>query len=125
MIVEIARRFQFAVGRIALDVLVLHAPRARKVARADPAPPMRRGTQPLMADPVLRIIDLHKQYGPTTALAGVSFQAEAGELFGLLGPNGAGKTTLLSIVSCLLEPGSGEARILGRAPARATAICGA
>ncbi len=67
-----------------------------------------------MADPVLRIIDLHKQYGPTTALAGVSFQAEAGELFGLLGPNGAGKTTLLSIVSCLLEPGSGEVRILGR-----------
>jgi ABC-2 type transport system ATP-binding protein len=67
-----------------------------------------------MAEAVLQIHDLRKQYGPTTALAGVGFQVEAGELFGLLGPNGAGKTTLLSIVSCLIEAGGGEARILGQ-----------
>jgi ABC-2 type transport system ATP-binding protein len=67
-----------------------------------------------MSHPVLKVADLHKRYGQTTALAGVSFEAFPGELFGLLGPNGAGKTTLLSIVSCLLEPTSGEARILGR-----------
>ncbi len=66
-----------------------------------------------MPEPLLRVIDLHKAYGKVTALAGVSFEAHAGELFGLLGPNGAGKTTLLSIVSCLLEPTSGEAWILG------------
>ncbi len=51
-----------------------------------------------MIYPVLKVIDLHKRYGQTTALAGVSFETFAGELFGLLGPNGAGKTTLLSIV---------------------------
>jgi ABC-2 type transport system ATP-binding protein len=67
-----------------------------------------------MSDPLLRIVDLRKRYGRTTALDGVSFQVDSGELFGLLGPNGAGKTTLLSIVSCLLEPTSGEVFVLGR-----------
>jgi ABC-2 type transport system ATP-binding protein len=67
-----------------------------------------------MSEPILKVVDLHKRYGQTTALAGVSFHAEAGELFGLLGPNGAGKTTLLSIISCLLEPTSGEAWVLGQ-----------
>jgi ABC-2 type transport system ATP-binding protein len=67
-----------------------------------------------MAEPLLKIVDLAKRYGSTTALDGVSFDVHAGELFGLLGPNGAGKTTLLSIASCLLEPNGGEAWILGR-----------
>jgi ABC-2 type transport system ATP-binding protein len=67
----------------------------------------------LMAEPVLKIVDLRKRYGTTTALDGVSFEVVPGELFGLLGPNGAGKTTLLSIASCLLEATSGEAWILG------------
>jgi ABC-2 type transport system ATP-binding protein len=67
-----------------------------------------------MADTVLKITDLRKHYGSTTALDGASFEVVAGELFGLLGPNGAGKTTLLSIVSCLLEADGGEAQVLGR-----------
>ena len=67
-----------------------------------------------MAETLLRIVDLHKRYGQITALDGVSFEVQAGELFGLLGHNGAGKTTLLSIVSCLLEPTAGEAFILGQ-----------
>lgn len=66
-----------------------------------------------MGEPLLSIRNLAKQYGQHQALRGVSFDVHAGELFGLLGPNGAGKTTLLSIVSCLLEPTSGEALILG------------
>jgi ABC-2 type transport system ATP-binding protein len=62
----------------------------------------------------LEIIDLHKHYGPIQALRGVSFQVYEGEMFGLLGPNGAGKTTLLSILSCLLSPTQGEARLRGQ-----------
>ncbi|HEX5041692.1 MAG TPA: ABC transporter ATP-binding protein [Candidatus Polarisedimenticolaceae bacterium] len=47
------------------------------------------------------------------ALRGVTLQVEEGEVFGLLGPNGAGKTTLLKILSCLVLPDSGTARIGG------------
>jgi ABC-2 type transport system ATP-binding protein len=57
---------------------------------------------------ILQVRDLHKRYGATVALDHVSLEVREGEMFGLLGPNGAGKTTLLSILSCLLEPNSGE-----------------
>jgi ABC-2 type transport system ATP-binding protein len=67
-----------------------------------------------MAVPVLDVHDLRKNYGRTTALAGVSFAVGPGEMFGLLGPNGAGKTTLLSIVSSLMESSGGRVQIEGR-----------
>jgi ABC-2 type transport system ATP-binding protein len=67
-----------------------------------------------MATPIVEIHDVHKRYGDTVALSGVSFQVLQGEIFGLLGPNGAGKTTLLSLLSFLLAPTSGEIRLLGR-----------
>lgn len=63
---------------------------------------------------MLEVRNLSKRYGATVALDQVSFDVEAGELFGLLGPNGAGKTTLLSILSGFLEMTSGEARVQGR-----------
>jgi sodium transport system ATP-binding protein len=51
--------------------------------------------------------------GDVHAVAGVSFAAPDGEITGLLGPNGAGKTTLLRMLSTLVEPGGGSARIDG------------
>jgi ABC-2 type transport system ATP-binding protein len=67
-----------------------------------------------MAEPLLIVSEVHKRYGDTAALDGISLEVAAGELFGLLGPNGAGKTTLLSIVSCLLEATSGTVLIAGQ-----------
>src|SRR5262245_38381570 len=69
--------------------------------------------------PVLEIIDVHKNFGTVQALRGVSLSVDEGEMFGLLGPNGAGKTTLLSILSCLIEPSSGSARLFGKPLTRA------
>jgi ABC-2 type transport system ATP-binding protein len=66
-----------------------------------------------MGGPFLSVDNLHKRYGRTPALNGVSFQVADGELFGLLGPNGAGKSTLIAILSCLLPATAGRATLLG------------
>jgi ABC-2 type transport system ATP-binding protein len=52
------------------------------------------------------------------AVRGISFAIERGELFGLLGPNGAGKTTTIKMLTTLLVPTSGSARVLGLDVAR-------
>src|ERR687886_1531611 len=52
------------------------------------------------------------------AVDAVSFAIDAGEVVGFLGPNGAGKTTTLKMLSGLLYPTGGEARVLGHAPWR-------
>ena len=72
------------------------------------------------AQPAVRFDNVVKTYQSTTgaknsftALAGVSFDIEAGEFFGLLGPNGAGKTTLISILAGLARATSGRATVMG------------
>jgi drug efflux transport system ATP-binding protein len=57
---------------------------------------------------------LEKRFGATIALAGVSFEVAAGELFGFVGPDGGGKTTLFRILATLMIPHAGRARVLGR-----------
>lgn len=57
---------------------------------------------------------------PLRALDGISLEVREGEIFGLLGPNGAGKTTLISILSGILAPDKGEAKIFGRDCSRET-----
>jgi len=54
---------------------------------------------------------LTKKFGDLTAVDGVSFKVEEGEVFGFLGPNGAGKTTTVRMLCCLISKTSGEARI--------------
>lgn len=61
----------------------------------------------------IEINGLTKRYGKVTALGGVSFDVQQGELFGLIGPDGAGKTTLFRLLTTLLNPDSGTAKVAG------------
>jgi ABC-2 type transport system ATP-binding protein len=90
-------------------------------------------------EPAIQVIDLRKTYSVTErppgalsalrslvrrrttevhAVDGISFDIAPGEIVGFLGPNGAGKTTTLKMLSGLLHPTGGEARVLGHVPAR-------
>ncbi len=62
---------------------------------------------------ILEVDNLVKKFGDHTAVKGISFTVEEGEVFGLLGPNGAGKTTAISMLTGVLEPTSGTARVGG------------
>lgn len=62
---------------------------------------------------VIEINNLTKKFGDFTAVDHISFTVDEGEIFGLLGPNGAGKSTTLKILTTLLHPTSGIARVCG------------
>jgi len=77
---------------------------------------------PGKAGPAIEVTELRRVYfdnkllgrgRETVALDGISFSVEPGSVFGLLGPNGAGKTTTVRVLTTLLTPTSGQARVLG------------
>jgi ABC-2 type transport system ATP-binding protein len=66
-----------------------------------------------MAQAVIEVEAVTKRFGSTQALAGVDLDVSEASVLGLLGPNGAGKTTLIRILTTLLVPDSGKARVAG------------
>jgi len=83
-----------------------------------------------VADPqvLVEAIDLQKRFRTFHAVKGVSFHCYGGEVFGLLGPNGAGKTTTIRMLTTILRPTGGTARIAGhdvvQAPAQVRRVIG-
>jgi ABC-2 type transport system ATP-binding protein len=66
-----------------------------------------------MADVMIKVENLTKEYGPNRAVDQVSFNVRKGEVLGFLGPNGAGKSTTMKILTCFLAPTSGSAQVAG------------
>ena len=64
-------------------------------------------------DRVVEVEGLVVRFGAIEAVAGISFEVGAGEVFGLLGPNGAGKTTTIRVLTTLLRPNEGSAFVAG------------
>jgi len=70
------------------------------------------------ATAAIHVEDLHKHYGTTHAVRGISFNVNQGQIFGMIGPDGAGKTTTFQILAGVMDASSGVAEIFGE-PARA------
>lgn len=66
-----------------------------------------------MSDDIISVDGLTKKFGDFTAVNAVSFNVDRGEIFGFLGANGAGKTTAIRMLTGLLVPTTGEARVAG------------
>lgn len=66
-----------------------------------------------MTEPVLRLKDVRKSFGPANIIRGVSLDIEAEERHSIIGPNGAGKSTLFNLISGLFRPTSGEITLRG------------
>lgn len=64
----------------------------------------------------LRLEDVRKSFGKTVAVAGVSFDVDAGQMFGVIGPDGAGKTTTLRMICGLLKRDHGKISLFGTDP---------
>ena len=67
----------------------------------------------MVQDVAIEARGLQKSYGEVKALCGVDLGVDAGTVYGLLGPNGAGKTTTVRILTTLLRPDEGTARVAG------------
>ena len=84
----------------------------RRAHRALAIPPRTRNGDPSL-DVAIEAEGLTQRFGDFTAVDRVSFTIEAGEIFGFLGPNGCGKTTTMKMLTGLLPPTAGRARLFG------------
>ena len=66
-----------------------------------------------MSEVMIQVQNLTKDYGPTRAVDGVTFNVRKGEVLGFLGPNGAGKSTTMKMLTCFLAPTGGTATVAG------------
>ncbi len=92
------------------------SPGARTSEAAGPAAPARDvppARSPAGGGSVIELRDVVRRFGHFEAVRGVSLRVPAGEVYGLLGPNGAGKSTIMKMLTGLLPPSEGEARVLG------------
>src|SRR5262249_19793799 len=62
---------------------------------------------------VIEVAALERRFGDVVAVGGITFTVSPGEIFGFLGPNGAGKSTTIKVLSTLLLPTAGSARVAG------------
>jgi branched-chain amino acid transport system ATP-binding protein len=67
-----------------------------------------------MADPILSLRGVTRDFGPFRAVDNVSFDIETGSITGLIGPNGAGKTTLFNVLTGMLSPSAGQVTFNGQ-----------
>ncbi|WP_049910123.1 ABC transporter ATP-binding protein [Natrinema gari] len=65
---------------------------------------------------VIRVAGLRKTYGTVSAVDGMAFAVDRGEVYGFLGPNGAGKTTTIRVLTGQIEPDAGDVSVLGTDP---------
>ena len=65
-------------------------------------------------DYVILTNHLNKKFGKFTAVDGLNLNVKVGEIYGLLGPNGAGKTTIIRMLTSIINPTSGTAKVLGK-----------
>lgn len=77
------------------------------------APPVAAEVAAGGTGPAIEVQDLSMRFGKFTAVDGVSFAVQRGEIFGLLGPNGSGKTTTIKMLCGLLAPSAGRATVAG------------
>jgi ABC-type branched-subunit amino acid transport system ATPase component len=97
-----------------MDIPGATAPAFRPCATASG----RRGTVSVSttpkAEPIIRVVNLHKSFGPLEVLCGISFDVQAGSVFTLIGASGSGKSTLLRCLNLLEQPTSGEVYLDGQ-----------
>ncbi|HEX5598391.1 MAG TPA: branched-chain amino acid ABC transporter ATP-binding protein/permease [Micromonosporaceae bacterium] len=83
------------------------------VSEPDDSPLLPRSGRPAPGTPILQVEGLVRRFGGVTAVADVSFDVRAGEIFALIGPNGAGKTTCFNMISGVLPPSAGSVQLNG------------